>query len=613
MKADRDQKIVIIGLGYLMEYIAPCYRRLLGENLAANVVGVTVDAADVERKKKAIGIQVILNDNRKALDQMEPDFIFFAPPPSAAPGLTEEVLVPYFEQLRQAGKPIPTLYVFPPNPVGKFYMDKLGSDLKVVNILPNMISEIAGQNVAAAGFTMITLPDGQNNWQQENLEFLRRFWAPLGNVVFLNPAQVKAALAVSCSNQMLSEIFFDVADSVTAEGCQVSAAQLGEAARAYHLEKHGYEPAVFLESRTQAVTPQMYEAVKKLTFHAYEGTVKFLRCKGFPEELACEIQNMNFDMNLRKVQMMTRTDLARATRKHATRGGVLECACISYTQRWQDDVREKFTRYPGWTPDAAWAEALEQGIIDMSQDVYDHLDNLSAKPQSASCGIEQHAVMYALLVRQAVLQAGQEGRATMREATAVYGRERGGRMRQRALANGDTPNALSYMAYGEWGAEPGVMVVEEQPDQELYVSHVYKCEWCRCWKKHNLMEYGKVYCENVDVNIAQGFDPDFHLQVNSLLSAGAPYCEFGYGFALTGDKREQLAEMQQRLGGSARRDFDYHTAHLYYTCRRVLREKLGDSLGADVADAAFFDFTRRFGAAYANAVVAYSQEDFTTV
>ena len=276
-------------------------------------------------------------------------------------------------------------------------------------------------------------------------------------------------------------------------------------------------------------------------------------------------------------------------------------------------MREKFTRYPGWTPDAAWAEALEQGIIDISQDVYDHLDNLSAKPQSASCGIEQHAVMYALLVRQAVLQAGQEGRAAMREATAVYGRERGGRMRQRALANGDTPNALSYMAYGEWGAEPGVMVVEEQPDQELYVSHVYKCEWCRCWKKHNLMEYGKVYCENVDVNIAQGFDPDFHLQVNSLLSAGAPYCEFGYSFALTGDKREQLAEMQQRLGGSARRDFDYHTAHLYYTCRRVLREKLGDSLGADVADAAFFDFTRRFGAAYANAVAAYSQEDFTTV
>ena len=102
MKADRDQKIVIIGLGYLMEYIAPCYRRLLGENLAANVVGVTVDAADVERKKKAIGIQVILNDNRKALDQMEPDFIFFAPPPSAA-----QCWCPILNSCARRGSPSP--------------------------------------------------------------------------------------------------------------------------------------------------------------------------------------------------------------------------------------------------------------------------------------------------------------------------------------------------------------------------------------------------------------------------------------------------------------------------------------------------------------------------
>ena len=236
MKADKDLKIVIIGLGYLMEYIAPCYQKLLGENLATNVVGVTADAADVERKEKAIGIRVILNDNLKALREMEPDFIFFAPPPSVAPGLTESVLVPYFREIRQAGKPIPTLYVFPPNPVGKFYMDKLGEDLKIVNILPNMINEIAGENVTAAGFTMITFPDDQDNWKQEDLDFLRRFWAPLGNTVFLNPAQVKAALSVSCVNQMLSEIFYDVADI---DCCAVTAAQLGEAARAYHLQNLG--------------------------------------------------------------------------------------------------------------------------------------------------------------------------------------------------------------------------------------------------------------------------------------------------------------------------------------------------------------------------------------
>lgn len=613
MKADQDQKIVIIGLGYLMEYIAPCYKRLLGEKLTDHIVGVTADAADAARKEKEIGIRVVLNDNLGALREMEPDFIFFAPPPSVAPGLTESVLLPYYEELRRAGKPIPTLYAFPPNPVGQFYLDKLGRDLKVVNILPNMINEIAGQNVTAAGFTMITFPENQDIWSSEDLDFLRSFWEPLGNVVFLNPTQVKAALSVSCSNQMLSEIFYDVADVIPERAYKVTAAQLGEAARAYHLGKRSYEPAVYLKSRPDAVEPRMLESVKKLTFHAYEGTVKFLVGKGFPEELAYRIQNMNFDMNLRKVQMMSRRDLARATRKHATRGGVLECACISYTQRWQDEIREKFSGYPDWTPDAAWAESLEQGFADMSEDVYHHLDNLARKPETAHCQIEHHAVLYAMLVRQAVRQAGEKGLDAMREATAVYGMERGSRMRQRALGNGDCPDALSYMAYGEWSAAPGVMVVEEMKDRKLYYSHVHKCEWCRCWEKHKLMEYGKIYCEHVDVNIAHGFHPEFDLEINSLLSAGDAFCEFGYGFELTEEKREQLARMQRRLGDSARMGFDYHVAHLYSTCRRVLMEKLGEASGADVAEAAFFDFIRRFGAPYAAAVEAYAGEDFTKV
>ena len=29
MKKDAEHKIVIIGMGYLMEYIAPCYKKML--------------------------------------------------------------------------------------------------------------------------------------------------------------------------------------------------------------------------------------------------------------------------------------------------------------------------------------------------------------------------------------------------------------------------------------------------------------------------------------------------------------------------------------------------------------------------------------------------------
>ena len=105
---------------------------------------------------------------------------------------------------------------------------------------------------------------------------------------------------------------------------------------------------------------------------------------------------MNYGLNLRKVQLRPREELRRATRHHATRGGVLERACISYTQNWQDSVCSHFAKYPDWTPDAQWAEALEDGFVQMSQDGFDHLSQLAKKKEESVCDIEQHAVLYAL-------------------------------------------------------------------------------------------------------------------------------------------------------------------------------------------------------------------------
>ena len=237
MKQDQNLRFVIIGMGYLMEYIAPCYSKLLGDKKAEQMLGVTAEPQAVQTKAKATGIPVILNDNAGALRRMEPDIILFAPPPSLAAPLTESVLVPYFAECRAAGKELPMLFTFPPKPEGKYYQEQLGHDCKVVNILPNMISEICGRTCAEAGFTMVTLPES-HTWQPEELDFIRRFWQPLGQVVFLTPAEVQVALAVSCSNQMLSEIFLDMQTALP-EAYHESASALAEAARAYLMEKLG--------------------------------------------------------------------------------------------------------------------------------------------------------------------------------------------------------------------------------------------------------------------------------------------------------------------------------------------------------------------------------------
>ncbi|MGD9132690.1 MAG: NAD(P)-binding domain-containing protein, partial [Desulfobacterales bacterium] len=96
MKKDTDLRITIIGLGNLMEAIFPCIVETIGkENLCRQVNATTKDQPDLKRKQEALGISVILNDNLAALKKMEPDIIFFAPPPHAAPEIIRNALKDY--------------------------------------------------------------------------------------------------------------------------------------------------------------------------------------------------------------------------------------------------------------------------------------------------------------------------------------------------------------------------------------------------------------------------------------------------------------------------------------------------------------------------------------
>lgn len=77
MKAFSESRAVIIGMGFLMEYIFPCFRAAMGEKVKEQVVAVTADTVDLEGKEKRLGIRVVLNDNSGVLEQMNPDYIFF--------------------------------------------------------------------------------------------------------------------------------------------------------------------------------------------------------------------------------------------------------------------------------------------------------------------------------------------------------------------------------------------------------------------------------------------------------------------------------------------------------------------------------------------------------
>lgn len=67
------------------------------------------------------------------------------------------------------------------------------------------------------------------------------------------------------------------------------------------------------------------------------------------------------------------------------------------------------------------------------------------------------------------------------------------------FAHGDELTTMTNQAYGEWKPDyAGQMdfgTLRTEPTLQTYIA---KCAWCEAWKKHNITEYGKYYCVNVD-------------------------------------------------------------------------------------------------------------------
>lgn len=218
---------------------------------------------------------------------------------------------------------------------------------------------------------------------------------------------------------------------------------------------------------------------------------------------------------------------------------------------------------------------------------------------TVTCNIEHHAVLFGLLSKYAIKLCGEHGKDAVLKGMTVYGNERGARMAANALANGDALTLLSNQAYGEWKPDyDGQMefgILRTHPTLQTYIS---KCAWCDAWKKHNLTEYGKYYCINVDNAVYQGFNPDFTCTpTTTSLSFGGVRCEFDWGLPLSDEDAIQLPEKKKELGASCMRDFNYHTAHLLHTIGNTLKTELGVT-GHEAVTFALQEYVEIFGQEY---------------
>lgn len=565
MRAFVNAKAVIIGMGFLMEYIFPCWKNAMGAKVSENILAVTADAHDLEGKQQRMGIRVILNDNAGALQQMRPDWIFFAPPPSVAPGLTRDILLPYYESCRREGRELPILVAFPPSPAGLFYLDVLGQDIEVVNIIPNMISRVGNESVAGEACNLITFPE-ERGWPQPDKDELFRFFTPMGRCLEVPPHLIMQVLSTEIAVHPLTELADITARCLTERGIPCTYADTASTMRGWHqLEHHYAAPGTNCCDKNAVADSQANALLRRVMLSWYNGLHQYITEKGFTDAGAEAFLNPLFDLYFHEAQLEDRQTIVAKAKKDATKGGMLELCMKRYFSVAEPLLKELFQ--------ASSLDAPEQKVLRIGT----LMGEITAAVVERGRGMtddkvpefspRQHAILFGLMARSAIDSFGTEAAdALLWQAVERYGLERGSRMAQRCRRNGDKTDMVGYFAYGEWRWDAGFR--KETIQNTPYFAHyVHQCPWCEGWKESGLAEFGKYYCRNVDESIVRGFDPKLHLAVKSYLSKpGSHCCEFHWkDLSMDAETAARLDAISKRIGTSCVRDFVFHTAHTYKT------------------------------------------------
>ncbi len=203
---------------------------------------------------------------------------------------------------------------------------------------------------------------------------------------------------------------------------------------------------------------------------------------------------------------------------------------------------------------------------------------------------------------------GERGKVAFIHATQYYASQRGRRMAQRAIRDGQPLTYETYCRYGEWvntqeildlGAANRTEIAEYAPD---YTMHIHKCPWHAQFEKMGLKEAGLTYCSVLDASICRGFNPEITYLVPQTLH-DHDYCiQIVKNAGL--DPETKIQKKPEGL-----KSFEYHNAHSYWAyaevCEAVFGED-GKAISAKVLEA----YAYEYGQEMADILAGYADTNF---
>ncbi|WP_343207836.1 hypothetical protein [Anaerolentibacter hominis] len=371
MKRREDLKIFLIGVGYLAYYITPCYRAILRDNIGSQMIGIKGSERGLKERQELFPFPLQVQNTRAALDEMKPDLILLAPKPDQIPGIMEEVLIPYYEDCRKAGEILPDLYSFAPDPQVSYFYDKLGGDVNEANLLPNMVNELHGINVAPVGVSFISF-DERREWPEENKKLALDFLKPTATVIEVPAKYAVPFLALKVASHTTYEMCFILQDVLKEKGIEVPLAALASAMRTYHRENFkDIDPALYPCSEDDA-PEEIRVFICEMVQGWYRGIVRYAVSIGMDEWIARRMAGGTMELHLMTIQMEPREVLDQNVANHATKGGVLEKAIITFDEIGYQYLTEVFRHFMEGYPDSDFDVKIEQLAFDVTKAVSDH-------------------------------------------------------------------------------------------------------------------------------------------------------------------------------------------------------------------------------------------------
>ncbi len=336
-------KIFILGFGNLMQSLFPYIENAVGvDNKAERIAATTADQANLEKISQKFGIPIYYKNNIIQLLQMEPNIIYFAPPPSKAPELINRVLKPYYAQQRAKNSPLPTLYAFPPIPNIEYYQRILGSDIPIVTILPNDVREINGVQVIGEGAHFCTF---SKFWPMKEDECLKHIFGQFGYILPLETSEILPLLIT----RVLTTAFLRLFQYII-EGFQ-------ESQMIFNQEKIAEQLRVHLQSEITSRSPNTRNEEAKYSLSLEGNFDLFLQkiildwfhgIQGYCIDIRLNwtryhpVINEMMDLILRRCAKEPILQISEHISISATKGGLLELAILSINNIIIPKIKEPF-------------------------------------------------------------------------------------------------------------------------------------------------------------------------------------------------------------------------------------------------------------------------------